>query len=277
MSYQLTAMSLIALAITNCSGGKMDTTNKVTFPTIKEVPAEAWQKLAQKKIYFGHQSVGYNIMDGVRDIMNKYPQTKLNVVETLKPEDFKNPLFAHSPIGQNFDLNAKSSDFMALMDKGVGNAVDVSFFKYCFVDITNETNVEKLFDEYKTRMSMVKDKYPKVIFVHITVPLTTKQHGLKGFIKKIMGRPIGGYEDNINRHLFNERIRKEYAGKEPVFDLAAIEATYPDGSAAIFESNGKTYPRFVSEYTDDGGHLNEHGRKKDAEQLLILLANLANK
>lgn len=273
----LSAIGLISIAIISCSGGKMDTTNKVTLPSIKDVPAEAWQKLSQKKIYFGHQSVGYNIMDGVKDVMKKYPHTKLNVVETLKPDDFKNPLFAHSPIGQNFDLNAKSSDFVALMDKGLGNAVDVAFFKYCFVDITNETNVEKLFDEYRTRMSSLKGKYPKAVFVHMTVPLTTKQPGVKGFIKKILGRPIGGYEDNMNRHLFNERMRKEYAGKEPVFDLAAIEATYPDGTAAIFESNGKVYPRLVSQYTDDGGHLNELGRKVVAEQLLIFLANLANR
>jgi lysophospholipase L1-like esterase len=33
----------------------------------------------------------------------------------------------------------------------------------------------------------------------------------------------------------------------------------------------------VPEYTDDGGHLNEKGRKRVAEQMLIILAEVANK
>ena len=38
--------------------------------------------------------------------------------------------------------------------------------------------------------------------------------------------------------------------------------------------HGKTFYAMAPEYTYDGGHLNELGRKKVAEQLLILLANL---
>jgi len=100
MSYQLTAMSLIALAITNCSGGKMDTTNKVAFPTIKDVPAEVWQKLAQKKIYFCHQSVGQNIIDGINDVMKQNTQINLNIVDLPKVPDFNKHFFAHSDVGK---------------------------------------------------------------------------------------------------------------------------------------------------------------------------------
>ncbi|MBW2608023.1 MAG: hypothetical protein JRD05_10355 [Deltaproteobacteria bacterium] len=69
-------------------------------------------------------------------------------------------------------------------------------------------------------------------------------------------------------------LRKEYDGKEPVFDIAKIESTFPNGTRCSFTKDGKTYYSMVPEYTYDSGHLNETGRKKVAEQLLILLAQL---
>ena len=42
-----------------------------------------------------------------------------------------------------------------------------------------------------------------------------------------------------------------------------------------FTKDGENYYSLVPDYTDDGGHLNEKGRKIVAEQLLILLANLS--
>jgi lysophospholipase L1-like esterase len=72
----------------------------------------------------------------------------------------------------------------------------------------------------------------------------------------------------------NELLIKEYDGKEPVFDLAKTESTLPDGTRETFTKDGKTHYSMVLEYTHDGGHLNETGHKKAAEQLLILLASL---
>jgi hypothetical protein len=53
-----------------------------------------------------------------------------------------------------------------------------------------------------------------------------------------------------------------------------VESTYPDGRRETCAHKGKTCYSLVPEYTYDGGHLNETGRKKAAEQLLILLAKL---
>jgi lysophospholipase L1-like esterase len=71
-------------------------------------------------------------------------------------------------------------------------------------------------------------------------------------------------------------LRKNYEGKEPVFDLARIESTRPDGTRETFTQDGKTYYALVPAYTKDGGHLNKLGRKKVAEQLLLLLVSLSN-
>lgn len=276
MSLQLTALSLVFLTITGCSGGKMDSTNKVSFPSIKDIPAETWQKLSIQKIYFGHQSVGYNIIDGIKDVMRDNPSIKLQIVETSDPTALSEPIFAHSRVGKNSDPKSKIDGFALLMEQGLAEKADINFFKLCYVDITYATNVEQVFARYQDIMLALRKKYPKTTFVHVTTPLTTLQTGPKAWIKWIIGKPIAGVEDNIQREAYNQKLRNEYSGKEPVFDLAAIESTFPDGSRAVFEKNGKSYPRIVSEYTDDGGHLNEIGRKKVAEQLLILLAKTVN-
>jgi len=46
-------------------------TNKISLPSIDDVPKEYWAKLAEKKIFFGHKSVGYNIIDGIADVMSE--------------------------------------------------------------------------------------------------------------------------------------------------------------------------------------------------------------
>ncbi len=103
----------------------------------------------------------------------------------------------------------------------------------------------------------------------------TVQTGIKVMIKNIIGKPIGGYNDNIKRNQLNEMITKEYKGEKPIFDLAKAEYTLKDGSKSSFSSNGKTYYSLAPDYTYDSGHLNKKGRKVVAEQLLVLLANLS--
>jgi len=69
-------------------------------------------------------------------------------------------------------------------------------------------------------------------------------------------------------------LRKEYEGKEPLFDIAKFESTLPDGSRTSFSENGKIYYCLASNYTTDGGHLNDLGKKVVAEQLLLFLSKL---
>ena len=72
--------------IISCDGGKM--TEIVTHDKLENVPASSWKALSEKKIYFGHQSVGFNIMDGVADLMKEYPDIKLNIIETKESSNF---------------------------------------------------------------------------------------------------------------------------------------------------------------------------------------------
>jgi hypothetical protein len=250
---------------------------KTTPPSIKDLPAGALQELSQRRIFFGHQSVGYNIIDGIKDVMKENPQIKLNIAKTRKPSDFSAPLFGHSDIGKNDDPTSKTDDFVGIIEQGLGDKVQIVFFKFCFVDVVAGTDVDRLFNDYRSKLAALKEKYPSVALIHWTVPLMTVQTGPKAWIKTLIGRPLEGYDDNISRQQFNDKLRKEYNGKELLFDLAAIESTKPDSSRLSFIKDGKTGYALVPQYTTDGGHLNEMARKLVAEQLLVLLANIANK
>ncbi|MDY6824173.1 MAG: hypothetical protein SWH68_10330 [Thermodesulfobacteriota bacterium] len=233
------------------------------------------KSLSQKKIYFGHQSVGFNIIDGIKDIMNEDQELDLNIKETSDPKAFSEPLFAHSRNGENRDWQSKINDFQAKIQNGLGEKADIAFFKLCYVDVTEETNVEKLFKAYKQTMADLAQKFPDTVFLHATVPLKTANTGWKTWIKKLIGKDyIWEYVDNIKRNEFNDLIRNEYEDTNRLFDIARIESTLTDGSREIFKHNGKEYEAMAPDFTYDGGHLNKLGGKIVAKGLLKVIKNL---
>lgn len=266
-------ITLLIMFVVSCSGGEMEE-KKVMYSSLDTVPEEAWDKLSKKTFYFGHQSVGFNIMDGVGDLMAQYPQIQFKIIETHDPESMKPGIFAHSPVGKNREPKSKVDDFIGILKSGVGQSVNVAALKLCYVDIAEDANPTDLFSSYAAEVKKIRQLYPNLTIIHFTVPLTTLQTGPKSWIKKIIGRPVYGVRENIKRQEYNELLRAQYKGKEPVLDIAEIESTYPDGTRSNFTIDGKTYHSLVTEYTDDGGHLNEVGRKKVAEQLILLMTNL---
>jgi hypothetical protein len=210
----------------------------------------------------------------VRDIMKEYPKIKLNIVESADPASIAPGTIAHSRVGKNTQPKTKMDDFNKYIDAGIGNKADAAALKLCYVDINADTKPEALFNEYVNEIEKIHKSFPDLTVIHFTSPLTTIQSGWKAWIKKIIGREAYGMRENINRHTYNELLRAKYKGNAPVVDIAAIESSYPDGRRSTFEADGKTYFSLVPEYTNDGGHLNEVGRKKVAEQLVLVLANL---
>lgn len=245
------------------------------FKALKAIDESALRKLSENRICFGHQSVGFNILEGVKDIMRDNPKVKLKIIETQNREDYQSPVLGHFKVGKNEDAKSKCDHFVQTVEQKIGSKADIAFFKFCFVDVTASSNVMEVFSYYRDSMAYLKKKYPKVTFVHVTVPLTTVQTGWKVPVKRLLRKPIDGYDDNVRRNEFNDLLRKEYLGKEPLFDLAEIESTYLDGKRSSFEMGGKLYHSLIEQYTDDGGHLNKEGRKITAEQLLVQLVNLA--
>ena len=92
--------------------------------------------------------------------------------------------------------------------------------------------------------------------------------------KILLGKEPWEFADNIKRNQFNKVLLQEYHGKEPVFDIAGYEATILEGRTTRFEFQGKEYLAMNPDFSSDGGHLNEFGRKVIAEKFLLFLAEV---
>ena len=228
--------------------------------------------LSRKKIFFGHQSVGDNIMQGMKDLMAQEPELKLAFVHSAQPETISGPAFVEAEVGENTDPESKNKAFAAAIEPGIGQHGGIAMYKYCYVDITAQSDVDGLFKRYRENIETLQIRHPKIIFVHITVPLTTVEPAAKAWAKALMGRD-SARDGNAKRNEFNSLLRHHYPPKQ-IFDLAQAESTRLDGSRSFFERNGEKVYTLAPEYSSDGGHLNEVGRRRAAQQLLITLANL---
>jgi hypothetical protein len=254
----------------------------VTSPnrSIADISDAQWARLAQRTVFFGHQSVGRNIMQGVEELMTAQPRIKLRVVRSPRPFTVGGPAFVHFDIGQNYDPASKDTAFAAALDApSADSSGAIAMYKYCFVDVGPNTNADSLFAEYVRSTDAVRAKHPGITIVHVTLPLYSTQPApkFKALVKRMLGRGESPeVENNVKRNRFNTLLRQKYASQagEPIFDIADIESIRPDGRRSAFVLDGQTVYTLAPELTTDGGHLNALGRKAAAERLLVLLAYL---
>lgn len=230
------------------------------------------ERLTHRRVFFGHQSVGGNILDGVRGLPNAKAPAIVEVKDanaTIAPGTL-----AHAFVGQNEQPETKIAHFEQLLDGGVAKQVDVALMKFCYIDFTSSTDAKALFEKYRATLAGLKSRHPGVTFVHVTAPLTTVQRGAKAWFNELRGRAVFGVGENVSREAFNALMRQTYGGKEPLFDLAALESTQADGTRETYEVNGRAYPAMVPAWSDDGGHLNAQGQARVASALVTFLAAL---
>ncbi|MBN1817372.1 MAG: hypothetical protein JW828_08425 [Sedimentisphaerales bacterium] len=240
-------------------------------PRLENIPADVWKQLADRTIFFAHMSVGYNILDSVKDITAANPQIEITPAEVPQGKQIQGPVLAHAMLGHNAQPRAKIDSFREWMKKIAPSRPDIALMKFCYVDIRHDTDIEALFTEYRGLMEEVRAAYPDTVFMHATVPLCSGpvpvKKQIKEAVKTLIGKPATA-DDNRRREQFNDLLRKAYGGKEPLFDIAEAESTTSDNKRCYVRHKGQEVPMMVKAYTTDGGHLNEQGRRIAAEQLL---------
>jgi hypothetical protein len=232
---------------------------------------EDLERLTRLRVVFGHQSVGYNVISGIRALA-KTQHVSVNFTETREPFA-DSPGFHHFAVGRNEMPATKIADFDAVMRSGVAQSADVAMMKLCFADFGPQIQPapEALAHSYIAELEKLSAAYPQTVFVPMTAPLTTAQTGIKAWIKKALGRMPAGYEVNERRQKFNHLLRDHYAGKGVLFDIAELESA--SGKVSV-DYEGEIIPAMNPAYTTDGGHLNALGQQIVGSALVHHLASL---
>jgi hypothetical protein len=235
-----------------------------------QVTAEQWSTLSGRAIYFGHQSVGANIIEGVREVAAETPQIRLRVASEARVAGAG--VLNEFAIGKNEDPQSKNAAIVEAT-KGPLGPNPIILFKYCYVDVDERTDPKGLFARYQSTVARLRSQHPEATVVHVTLPLMTEPSMLRYAMNKVRG--ISTHRDeNAKRADYNALLRSAYNGREPVFDLAALESTRADGTLEYGVLNGVEVPALAREWSSDGGHLNAAGRRRIAEQFLATLAAL---
>jgi hypothetical protein len=242
--------------------------------SINSISSISLQTLSEKTIFFGHQSVGYNIIDGVKKVLNEDGRISIDIKESRNSKNFSHPIFSHFRVGMNTKPESKITSFENALNSGIGDLIDIAFLKFCYIDFDSSTDVHALFSLYQKTIASLQEKYANIVFIHVTAPLTTIQKGPKAWVKKILRRAPYGVQENLVKQQYNELLRNTYSENELIFDIAEIESTLPNGSRIAKEFKGKIYYTLNPNLTNDGGHLNETGSALVASHLLKLLSKV---
>lgn len=216
-------------------------------------------------VFFAHQSVGDDMLHGVRQI-----SPTLRIFSDAAPPGAAGILDTH--IGRNGSPESKIHDFERHMER-LGGAIDVAALKFCYCDFSRDTDVRDVAARYRVALAALTDRFAKTRFVHVTVPLTTVQTGPRALVRRLLGGPPWGAAENATRHAFNEWLRNTYPPGD-VFDLAGIESVTPAGRRITFDLGGDRFPSLYAGYSDDGQHLSSAGRRAVAQAWLAFLQGL---
>jgi hypothetical protein len=224
----------------------------------------------KSRVFFLHQSVGVNILDGLKKLDAKVDGAKLRIVNG-SDGSATGPAIFEIMGGRNTDPQSKIDAFAAALRENPQLKPDVAVMKLCYVDFSPRTDVAAVFASYRSTLDALKREFPNVRFVHVTVPLTTRPSPLKRYLSTVLAREGWTDLENVRRAEFNAMLREEFS-KQSIYDLARIEATAPDGRVTKFEHAGNDYLALYDGYTNDGGHLNEAGQAAAAAAAVAVIA-----
>ena len=246
---------------------------------ISEKTRNALESTKDKSIIFLHHSVGGNILTGLQKLAKESGvEIKIQRIRN-KPIPSEKKLTSIKKIiditgGKNGQPKTKVDSFVEKI-KGLNTniAPDIAFMKICYVDFNPNTEVNEIFSYYKNNIETLKNERPDVKLAHFTVPLFEQPNSIKDKINRFLGRQVWEDSTNVKRAEFNKLLFEAFP-EDPIFDIARIESTLPDGTRSSFEKDGNTYYSLASEYTDDGGHLNAFGQRRAAIEIAEFLAKI---
>jgi hypothetical protein len=224
------------------------------------------------RILFGHQSVGANLIDGLRE-QSADDTAPREIVESRGAPGHSRPVLCHFRVGRNHDAHGKLADFADVVSRA-GAQFDLALFKFCYVDMADAAAVDALFAGYVRTFAELQKKLPSLKLGHVTIPLCAPPAPLARFANGVLlRRKHPEHARNAARERFNGRLRAQFCGE--VFDLAEVESRGMRGAPRTWRQDGVSVPALAREFTEDGGHLNFAGRRAAAQAFNNYLASQA--
>lgn len=245
----LSSLLLASLLLASCHN-KNEAAIEYKVPT----PAE-WVRFKQLHIAFGHQSVGANLLAGVRALAQEQ-NIDLPISDNLT--DPREVVIRQFFIGENGKPESKLDAFREALAHANSSKADVAEMKFCFIDFAPNTDAKALAATYIQQTTELSAQYPHTVFITTTAPLTTIQTGPKAWLKRMLGKTPSGYLENLRRYEFNQVLRAHFGNGPALFDLAALESLQ---GTSTFTIDNQTIETLAPAITDDGGHLNELGQR----------------
>jgi hypothetical protein len=275
---KIAALLLAVATFAGCDAGPALESNTMSTSTTSSPAApiqpptqEQWERVAQMRIVFAHQSVGANILDGIRSAAQAR-QVPLVLTESRTP--LEGPGIQHFKVGHNEQPEGKLTDFRSVLANSFADDAphpDVALLKLCYIDFGQSVDPKNLAQQYISTIDELARAHPETVFVPMTSPLTTVQTGPKAWLKKMLGKEPGGYAANARRQVFNETLRAHYGAGKTLFDIAALESV--NGQSHV-ESDGKRIETLNPLLTYDDGHLNAEGQQLVGTALISHLATV---
>ena len=221
--------------------------------------------LAGRSVFFGHASVGGQLMTGLDRLLAANAGAAPRRLGTTSAAQVHAGIFAeHYFVADNGFPVEKMDEFRDALLAGagagrLGDVVDVAVMKLCYADFFDAVGffasggtAAGLFARYQAHVQALEAAFPRLSLVHVTAPL---------------------YVDtatNARREAYNDLIRSTYPASR-VFDLALIESTDPSGHAVTGAGGVRAlYPG----YSLDGGHLTPEAVDLVTRRLVLFLAGL---
>lgn len=248
-----------------------DASDMRPLPTLDSIPPDARARLSSMQMLFGHQSVGRNVMSGIRELARSDSSVQLPIAALADNASAATGIL-HFEVGTNGDPDSKGAAFAQTVSAHASEGV-LAGYELCYLDFTVASDGDAIFRRYQEVTDSVRGQHPGLRLVHFTAPLTTEEPAPKRMIKQLLGRTTTR-SLNAQRARFNARMRATYEGREPLFDLARAESTLENGRRYAATVEGVPVEALAPEFAADEGHLNERGRRAVASRFLAFLATL---
>ncbi len=229
--------------------------------------ATAQDAIRSTRVFFGHQSVGADTIEGMAALGFGDPW-----VYWAFPDDAGyngGAYFGQEMIGENRHPAGKVEAFRAFMiDDAYGARVDLAGFKLCFQDFEDDAGgdaagssaeLAALELTYAAAIDQVRAQFPGVRLFHVTPPLVAAAEW--------------SADQNAARVALGDWLKHTYGPTDVIFDLQDVESIDPStqqrctamGAWALCDANA----------ADDHAHLSTGGKERMAKAMMTMVHRVA--